>query len=60
MTTKTDFRRNQRGNTAVEYALIIGLIVGATLVALSTWSTEVNRIYATIVESLTVTVPGGT
>lgn len=42
------------GTTLVEYALLVGLIGGAAMVAMMLWSEKINIVYNILINTLTL------
>ena len=53
------FLRDEEGATAVEYAIMIVLIIVVCLVAVGILGRNVNRGFETVANSLGAVVPGG-
>ena len=53
------FLTNERGATAMEYALMLGLIVLAALVAFQTLSDSVSSLYSSVNSDFARAMPAG-
>jgi len=53
---RLDRTRKDRGATAVEYGLLVGLIAVAIIVAVTALGTQLNRLFNLIVTKLTAIV----
>lgn len=52
------FLTNERGTTAMEYALMLGLIVIAALAAFQTLSDSISSMYGAVNSDFTSAMPG--
>ena len=49
---KRSFLKNERGASAIEYALIVGLIAATLIGVLTAFGTEINELFQGIIERI--------